>query len=109
MSAKKMPKLLPCPFCGGKASLSSDPYRATIACMECLISKSWESDSKAHAQKMVTEQWNRRALAAKQGKIVARGWLSDYELPFKYELTISANEPESKRPPIRVVVVEDKS
>jgi len=42
------------------------------------------------------------------GRVLARGYVSDHELPFRYELTVVPNEPECKRRVYRVEVREVK-
>ncbi len=50
----KEPKLLPCPFCGGKAQFEKDWDR--IQCWGCAFYYNYEGDDKKGA----AEKWNRR-------------------------------------------------
>jgi len=65
-----IPKLLPCPFCGGKAEFSYQPwhqsYNSCVFCKDCLASSGQEcadEENKDEIMKKVCKKWNRRASA----------------------------------------------
>lgn len=95
-------KMRDCPLCGGtcyhprQADEEGFSYRAArVECMDC--------DYVVMDVQQHNKVWERI-----EGKVIARGYLSDYELPYKSQLTIHANEPESKRPPRKVKLVLDE-
>ena len=76
MAAKlaRCPKLLPCPFCGGKAEFQSKPSPWLTAywrvdCSEC--PENMVVFARGATKREATETWNRRA-AKVEGKVVKR-------------------------------------
>ena len=69
---KPIYKLKPCPFCGGKVELHSDPdlkyagFDAGVACYDCHVYMRYVFDfhyDKDKAFKLVVDKWNSRAAA----------------------------------------------
>jgi len=62
MTKTSKPKLLPCPFCGGKAEYDKRGEFCGVYCSECCIhtTKWLRVDKEYDVKKHLAEFWNRR-------------------------------------------------
>lgn len=63
-----LPELLPCPFCGGEASIDYQPFSIVVSCDDCGVARKTLCES---GEEEAISEWNRRTHAPAVRDVVA--------------------------------------